>query len=87
MASDSLNLYITPYIYSPNRNPDSITYMLNQDTAYLSMIEAAQGSRDTHSLASYLPYAQAFIIIISTHIDPAADTMYYYPFYTLIERQ
>jgi len=87
MATDSLNLYITPYIYSPNRNPDSITLMLNQDTAYLDMIEAAdQGCLDTHSLSAYLPYAQAFIIIISTHIDPAADTMYYYPFYTLIER-
>lgn len=88
MTTDSLTVYITPYIYSPNRNPDSTTLMLNQDTVYLEMITvASQGCRDTVRLKDYLPYAQAFIVIVSTHIDPVNDTLLYYPFYTLVERK
>jgi len=88
MANDSLVVYITPYIYSPNRNPDSTTLMLNQDSAdFVISCPGSQGFRDTISLAGYLPEAQAFIIIIATLTDPGADTFYVYPFYTLVERK
>lgn len=87
MTNDSLAVYVTPFIYSPNRNPDSTTLMLNEDTLdFVTSTVASQGFRDTISLTGYLPECQGFIVIIMTLVDPVLDTFYVYPFYTLVER-
>lgn len=87
MANDSLAVYVTPFVYSPNRNPDSTTLMLNEDTLdFVTSCQASQGFRDTISLAGYLPECQAFIVILMTLVDPGTDTFYVYPYYTLVER-
>lgn len=84
-TGDTLVLYLTPYLYSASRTPD--TLIIKEDTFdFVFAGQAGEELVDTLQLAEYLPWYQAFKIIVATASDPGTDTTQVYPFYIPIQR-